>query len=284
MAVSRPEPFAVVQTGSPQTPVVIGVPHAGRYYPPSVLARARVDEEELSRLEDRHVDAFVPVLADAGHQLVVAHVARAAIDLNRDPDEWERADVAGHTPPTSVSVRTRSGLGVVPRRLSGVGELWRHRLDHIELTEMVERVHRPYHRAIAEALAAARNQFGWAVFLDLHSMPTQPGGGPQIILGDRYGQTAGAYLTDGLLGMVEGEGVSVSRNVPYAGAYGVMHHGSPRRGTDAVQIELDRALYLDGINAPDADGVARMERLLLRMADWASRYAIDVGRMTDAAE
>ena len=279
-----PAAFHVLHSQTRQTPVVIGVPHAGRYYPPSVLARARVPQDALERLEDRHVDVFAASLGEAGHHVVVADIARAAIDLNRSIDEWEREDVAGHPPPTVINARTRSGLGVIPRRLSGIGDLWRHRLDYIEFARVVADVHRPYHAAIAEALNAARATFGWAVFLDLHSMPSAVGAGPQIVLGDRHGLTASLQLVDGIIAIAEGARIPVERNVPYAGAHGVMTHGAPRRSCDAVQVELDRALYLDAQNMPDLQGVARIEGLLIRMADWAARYARDMGRMAEAAE
>lgn len=256
----------------PRDRLVISIPHAGRHYPPETLARARVPRATLERLEDRHVDCLANGPQVAGHVIIRATHARAHIDLNRAETEWTDASVADGTPPAVAGERAHRGLGLVPQRLHGAGTLWRSRLRHDDLIRRIVHIHRPYHRAIATALAEARRRFGSAILIDLHSMPSQPGGTPQFIVGDRHGVSASAQLSDRLLAVAEGHGLSVAHNSPYAGAYGITHHADPKCGIEAVQIEFDRALYLDQHGQPEPHRVARMRRLLGALLHAAADY------------
>ena len=277
-------PFTLVAPRQPRWPVVITVPHAGRHYPPHLRDAARVSMAVLERLEDRYADVLASAASAAGFTTLIANSARALIDLNRAEDEWDGQIVVGTTPPPNPNQRVRAGLGLVPVRLHPQGELWRQRIDAAELERRLAAIHRPWHDRVATLLDSARAEFGGAVLIDLHSMPTQPGAAPQMVVGDRYGLTASSQLVDRLLALGEGEGLRVARNSPYAGAHSIQRHGRPLAGIEAVQIEFDRALYLGSAHRPAPAGAERIARLVLKLAEVAARRLADTQRWPAAAE
>jgi N-formylglutamate amidohydrolase len=202
----------------------------------------------LESLEDRLVDRLVWRALSRGAAGIVATAPRAEIDLNRDEREIDPAMVVPPPPARSIlqSARTRGGLGLVPSRIGGAGSIWLHRLPDQELRRRIERIHRPYHEAVAEMLDRARERFGVAVLLDCHSMPPrEPASAPRVVLGDRHGTTIGGDLLAAAVAAAEGRGCAVGLNVPYAGGYITARHGKPSHNIHALQLELDRSLYLD---------------------------------------
>ncbi|MBO9376051.1 N-formylglutamate amidohydrolase [Sphingomonas histidinilytica] len=251
--------FSILGPATPRSPVLLAVPHAGRSYPAEVVARARVPMERLRALEDRHAERLVAQAVDAGATAIVAHLARAAIDLNRDPREIDPAMIEGKpgTEGLLMTGKVRAGLGLFPRRLPSCGELWRTRMPVDAAMRRIAEVHEPYHRAIAERIEATRAVFGAAVLIDCHSMPPLPvrqAGGPvRIVIGDRFGAGAAGAVVDLVLAVIDGVGLRAARNHPYAGGYTIDRHGRPRRQVHAIQIEYDRSLYLDAaLDAPTA--------------------------------
>lgn len=277
-------PFILSGPAQPLRAVIVSIPHAGRYYLPALLGAARVTGAVLQRLEDRYVDLLAKGLGSQGYRVITATYARAWIDMNRAEDEWDSSLIVGGTPAHPVSSRVHGGLGIIPRRLSGPGELWRHRFDHADLAVRIEQVHRPYHAAIAGALDEAIANHGQAVLIDLHSMPGQPGGVPQLVLGDRHGLTASSQLVDRLMAVGEGMGLSVARNAPYAGAHTIQWHASRTRRIEAVQVEIDRSLYLDAAMEPASDGVRAMTLLVERIASASDDYVQSLADYAQAAE
>ncbi|HJO67707.1 MAG TPA: N-formylglutamate amidohydrolase, partial [Sphingomonas sanguinis] len=160
-----------------------------------------------------------------------------------------------------------SGLGLVPRRVAGHGDIWTRRFRDAEMVARIERDHRPYHQALAERLAATRARYGMAVLLDLHSMPPlgAPGLVPRLVIGDRHGTTAATRFVRRIEVEARGAGIAVTRNAPYAGGYIVERHGDPRRGIHAVQLELDRSLYLDAALEAQGPGFAATVLLVRRI-------------------
>lgn len=260
--------FDVAGTAIPESPIILSVPHAGRDYPAALLAAIRLPVAMLSVLEDRHVDA-VAVAARGRETMFVQRLARAWIDLNRAEQERDARldDGADQRTQPSPSAKLRSGLGLVPRRIAQGGDIWRGRLSNADVTARIEQAHRPYHAALAQALAAAHARFGIAVLLDIHSMPSLGSvpGTPRIVIGDRFGQSAADRFVARLQATAEAASVPHALNAPYAGGHILDRHGSPGRGVHAVQIEFDRTLYLDTrLNAPGA-GLAATAALLRRM-------------------
>ena len=258
-------------------PVLLAVPHAGRAYPPQVLSRMRDPEGASLRLEDRLVDRLGAAIAEAtGAALLVAQAPRALLDLNRAEDDidWDMIEggrpeggIALSTPAHGGNRRARSGLGLVPRRLPGTGEIWRGRLPRSELMARIAGIHRAYHRFLAEELARIRDVWGAALLIDLHSMPPlRPAEGearaPQIVLGDRFGASCHHGLMACALRELEANGCAAAQNRPYSGGYVLDRHGAPHDGIHAIQIEVCRATYLDQRLVQPGEGMAGMARLI----------------------
>lgn len=252
----------------PASPVVLSVPHAGRDYPLALRAALRVPLAALRVLEDRHVDA-VALAAHGRETMLVQRRARAWIDLNRSERERDPAidEGAAWTAPPLVSAKLRGGLGLVPRRVAGAGELWRRRLDAHDVAARIRDDHRPYHAALAQALAAARARFGAAVLLDVHSMPPLGADRARIVIGDRFGHAAAGRLVAVVEAATAAAGIAAALNAPYAGGHILHTHGQPAGGVHAIQIEFDRTLYLDPAGDGPGDGMAATARLLRRIID-----------------
>ena len=264
--------FDLLGPETPRSPVLLAVPHAGRIYPDEVVARARVPMNRLRALEDRYADRLVMQAVAEGHTAIVARIARAAIDLNRDQREIDPAMMEEGMQPEALLLtgKVRAGLGLFPRRLPACGELWRGRMSRAEADSRIAGIYQPYHSAIAERLQATVAVFGAAVLLDCHSMPPlpvrQPGGPVRVVIGDRFGAGASAALVDLVLAMIEGAGLRAARNHPYAGGHSIDRHGRPHRNIHAIQIEYDRSLYLDAALESPAAGLGDCARLLAGIA------------------
>lgn len=235
-------------------PVMIAVPHAGRAYSTSLLKNLRNPQVTAMKLEDRHVDQLAQAIARVtGACLLVANAPRAMIDLNRAPDDidWEMLTKAERPVEGEhrVSRRARSGLGLIPRRVPGVGEIWKQRHRFVDLQDRVAQIHVPYHEALGQVLSHLRKQWGTALLIDLHSMPPmRPLTGseaPQFVVGDRFGATCHGSLVAAAFAHFNELGLHAAHNRPYAGGYVLERHAAPSAGVHAMQIEVDRSAYLD---------------------------------------
>ncbi len=269
--------ISVTRPDAETTALVVSVPHAGRIYPPELLAAARATQPELERLEDGWSDLIAARATQAGATVVQALWARAVADCNRGEGQMAPGEVAPALRAQFVTPgrKERAGLGVIPTRLADVGPLWKKPIDRAALDWRLDSLHRPYHDALAEALEFARKRFGYAILIDLHSMPPIPvgqiGHGAKIVIGDRFGDTADDRLVDAVTAAAGKLGVPVSHNQPYAGGHIVRTHGRPDRGVHAVQIEIDRSLYLRHDRSPDS---AKLGPL----SDWFYALLVDVER------
>lgn len=253
----------------PATPVILSVPHAGRDYPLPLRAALRVPLTALKGLEDRYADAL-GLDARRAETLFVAQRARAWIDLNRAEHERDpRLDDGAVSIGNPQSAKLRSGLGLVPRRVGNSGDIWQRRLSADEVQQRIEADHRPYHAAIAAALASARMRFGVAILIDVHSMPSlgPPQSAPRLVLGDRFGKSAAARFTGRIEGVARAHGIQTAANAPYSGGHILERHGEPRRGIHAIQLEFDRGLYLDAALDGPGEGLPATCRLLRAIID-----------------
>ena len=271
MAESHQEPpFRRIGPAEPATPVVLSVPHAGRSYSEALLRAARLSRARLESLEDRLVDRLVWRAVADGAVAIVADAPRAEIDLNREEGEIDPAMIA--PPPRSAdliqSPRSRGGLGLVPSRIAGAGAIWRQRLPAAELERRLDSIYRPFHGAIAAAMAAARDRFGIAILLDCHSMPPRGEAGPEprIVLGDRHGTSIASWLAGAAEAAVRRAGFAVARNAPYAGGHITARHGRPAENMHALQIEIDRSYYLDSALREPGPNFDKVARLIAAMA------------------
>lgn len=275
--------YGVFGRVSARAPVLFTVPHAGREYPGALVAGARAGLDSLRLLEDRHADSLVADVIARGYPAIVARIGRALIDLNRHPEEIDSSSVRD-MPRGAPSLRTaklRGGLGLVPSRYHSIGELWRERPTYAEVRQRISQVHEPYHRAVGEALRSLDANFGCAVLIDVHSMPSLPvrqgERGASIVVGDHFGASADPALADIALALARRHGFRAAHNVPYAGGYTLQRHARPGAGSHALQIEFDRSLYLDAAMRPSASGLAACRSLLCALAEALGNYVLDRG-------
>jgi N-formylglutamate amidohydrolase len=261
-------------------PVIIAVPHAGRVYPSETLAAMRDVRLSQLRLEDRLVDLVAEEVARrTGAALLVAHAPRALLDLNRAEDDvdWGMVEGGGKAgrPPQAEGQgrsnrRARSGLGLVPRRLPGFGEIWNRPLPRGEIEGRIERIHRPYHELLERELRQVRARWGAALLVDLHSMPPlrlQAGEerAPHYVLGDRFGSSCDARLVGRAFRHLDAEGFASAHNRPYAGGYVLDRHAAPSRGLHALQVEICRSAYLDVDLAEPSPGLMAVAKTVAGM-------------------
>lgn len=239
-------PFTITCPERQTQPFVFASPHSGRHYPASFVARSRLAPLALRRSEDAFVDEIFSSVVGLGAPLIAARFPRAFLDANRAPSEFDNTMFAG-TLPFEVdlqSPRVTAGLGVIPRVVRDGAEIYREKLSTGEAETRMARLYRPYHDALAKLIADTREQFGFAILIDCHSMPSAAAV-PDVIVGDRYGVSAAPLLTRLAEHAFETRGFSVARNTPYAGGHTTHLHGRRGGPVQALQIEISRALYLD---------------------------------------
>lgn len=235
-----------------ETPVVFASPHSGAAYLPDFLAQSVLNAVQIRSSEDAFVDQLLATAPQHGAALIAADVPRAYIDLNRAPDELDPAVIEGverapHNP------RVSSGLGVIPRVVSGGRAIYRGKLPRTEAEARITRFWHPYHRALRDLVETTHSCFGQAILIDCHSMPhealehhSRPGRDlPDVVLGDRFGAAAAPWVMAAVETAFQAEGFRVSRNTPFAGAFIAQSYGRPSAGRHVVQVEIDRALYMD---------------------------------------
>ena len=249
-----------------------------------MAALARLAPEGLLILEDRYADQLSEAAARAGHSVIIAEIARGWIDLNRGEDEIDPAMMEpGHRtharPPARMSAKVRGGLGLIPRRIAEGGDIWQAALSSEDVAARISNAHRPYHAALAEALEARLDRFGCAVLLDLHTMPpvraTRVEEAPHLVIGDLYGRSAFPRFTATVRDEGCAAGFRTAHNTPYAGGHILRTHGRPRHGVHALQLEIDRSLYLDATLKEPGLGVAAIAQFVRRIADALAAEALD---------
>ncbi len=245
-------PYHLARPAARTTSVVFASPHSGRNYPASFLSRIVLDGNQIRSSEDAFVDLLYAAAPDHGAPFLTASAPRAYLDLNRGPDELDPALIeevrrSAHNP------RLASGLGVIPRVVANGRQIYRGKITLAEAHERIARFWRPYHDQLQTLLDEAINDFGEAILIDCHSMPHEalenvgPPGAPRpdIVLGDRFGATAAAPIVEQIEAAFGSAGLRVARNMPFAGAFIAQHYGRPSRQQHAIQVEIDRGLYMN---------------------------------------
>jgi N-formylglutamate amidohydrolase len=250
-------------------PVIFASPHSGRDYGAGFLGQVILDRQAIRSSEDAFVDRLFDMAPELGAPLLCARAPRAFLDLNRAADELDPGVIEGivraaHNP------RISSGLGVIPRVVAGGRAIYRGKLSLTEVQGRISRFWHPYHAALAALVEETRAAFGQAVLIDCHSMPheaieahTRPGqSAPDVVLGDRYGAAAGREVVDRVEAAFAAAGLRVVRNAPFAGAYIAQAYGRPSRGVHVVQVEIDRALYMDEVRVEPLAGFGGFRELI----------------------
>jgi len=245
-------PFAVLRPPKLKVPLVFNSPHSGRVYPRAFLASSKLDPLTLRRSEDAYVDELFGFAAALGAPLLHAHFPRAYLDVNREPYELDPVLFRDGLPhyANTQSVRVVGGLGTIARIVSETEEIYREPLSVEAALERIHRLYVPYHEALAALLVEAKREFGLAVLIDCHSMPSSTRTDrrttrPDFVLGDRFGTSCGSELTRLAAQALESLGYGVALNKPYAGGYITEHYGRPHKAQHVLQIEINRALYMD---------------------------------------
>jgi len=258
--------------------VVFASPHSGRDYPWSFLRRTQLDEKTIRSSEDAFVDQLFDMVPQMGAPLLKAGAPRAFVDLNRSADELDPALIEGvrrqgHNP------RIASGLGVIPRVVANGRAIYRGKLSMREAERRIDLYWRPYHHMLQKLLDGAHQTHGQAVLIDCHSMPHEAMDGiarggmarPDVVLGDRFGAAAGSDMVEIVEAAFASAGFTVARNAPFAGAFVTQAYGRPSRNQHAIQVEIDRSLYMnERLIRPNGDFDAVRARLRRVVSDIAT--------------
>ncbi len=260
------------------SPVIVSCPHAGRTYPASMIDTAAQPVEALRGLEDFGVDCLLPDLISAGIPTVINRVARAYLDVNRAETALDRTMFSGDVDAPPPCHHVRAGYGLIPRLTAARKPIYDERLPATEVSARIEFVHRPYHDTLARLLDAAIARRGAALLVDMHSMPAFDRLNnrlPDIICGDGHGGTLDRDTANAITGFLQDCGMSVSWNHPYAGGFITRGYGDARTARQAVQIELNRALYMDGQTRLDPARAATLRGQIGRLG----RFLAETGRV-----
>lgn len=238
-------PFTILVPAKWSSPYLFTSPHSGNEYAPSFIGSSRLNRLALRRSEDAFVDELFDVVPEHGAHLLAARFPRAYVDVNRDVNEIDPGMFeAGLSKSLGrKSARVSAGLGVIPKVVRDGMEIYDKPLPIGEAPFRLEAFYRPYHDALARLLAETKERFGAAVLIDCHSMPPVANGN-DVVIGDRHGNACAPALSDRIEDALRAAGFSVARNNPYAGGYTTSHYGDPAGHIHAVQIELNRGLYL----------------------------------------
>jgi N-formylglutamate amidohydrolase len=244
----RPDCVRHVRPSAASGGVIVACPHSGRFYPPELAASSVLDPLTLRRSEDAFVDLLFQDAPARGALLLVNEFARAFVDVNREPDELDPKlifDIAS-AGPNALSERVRAGLGVIPRTVGDGLSIHNRSLSLHEVQLRLAEVHEPWHTAIEHSLSQVQEINGSVILLDCHSMPNHAAGDPRsdIVLGDRFGASCAPIIMAQAAAFLKDQGLKVARNNPYAGGYTTRRHGHPSYHHHALQIEINRSLYM----------------------------------------
>jgi N-formylglutamate deformylase len=274
--------FEALEPAEPLAPVVFNSPHSGRVYPPQFLDQVRLDLPTLRRSEDTDVDALFEGVVERGMPLMRAHFPRSLVDVNREPYELDPRMFDGRLPTfaNTRSMRVAGGLGTIPRVVGEAQEIYARRIAIDEALTRIDVLYKPYHRALRRLIAATHRAFGEVLLVDCHSMPSmapirEDRPRADMVIGDRYGTSCAPAVTDLIEGVLKARGYHVVRNKPYAGGFITEHYGQPQTGMQAVQIEINRAIYMDERSYRRTVHFPRLQADLMVLAEALARLPLD---------
>lgn len=249
---TRSPAFEIAEPVVWRAPIIFNSPHSGAHYPPSFLKASRIDLAALRRSEDSFMDEMIAPLSEAGFPVARVNFPRSYVDVNREPYELDPRMFDGRLPSfaNTRSMRVAGGLGTIPRVVGDGQEIYRERLDIDEGLMRIDLLYKPYHRALRRLIAKTHQMFGAVVLVDCHSMPSvgvarDEKRRPDIVIGDRYGTSCATEISSAVEDAFINLGYSVGRNKPYAGGFITEHYGHPASGMHTIQIELNRAIYMN---------------------------------------
>jgi len=285
-------PFEIVEPAAWRAPIIFNSPHSGSVYPAEFLNASRIDLAALRRSEDSFMDELIAGLSDRGFPTVRVNFPRSYVDVNREPYELDPRMFTGRLPSfaNTRSMRVAGGLGTIPRVVGDGQEIYRERLNVDDALGRIEALYKPYHRALRRLINKAHQAFGTVILVDCHSMPSigvsrdEPRR-PDIVIGDRYGTSCANLLPEIVEDVMSGLGYSIGRNKPYAGGFITEHYGNPASGLHTVQLELNRAIYMDERRRERSPRFARVATDFAALADALAQVPLgDLGPFQAAAE
>ncbi len=266
--------FEIIAPAQWSLPVVLNSPHSGSQLPPDLLQLTRLSVDALRRSEDKYVDELFEPCVDFGAPLLRAKVSRAYVDLNREPYELDPRMFIEPLPHhmNAASPRVVSGLGTIPRIVGDGEHIYHGKLPLESALQRIENIYRPYHRTLAALLNHVYAETGFVCLIDCHSMPPSAvlgghavknvKGQVDVVLGDRYGAACSRELVEQWREGFAAAGLQVKLNHPYPGGFITENHGRPRAGRHALQIELNRALYLQESNGQRAANFTALQSVI----------------------
>jgi N-formylglutamate amidohydrolase len=287
-----PPPFEIVEPPQWRAPIIFNSPHSGSVYPDDFLIASRIDLPTLRRSEDSFMDELIADLSRRGFPVVRVNFPRSYVDVNREPYELDPRMFSGRLPSfaNTRSMRVAGGLGTIPRVVGDGQEIYRERLAVDDALSRIETLYKPYHRALRRLINRVHQSFGTVVVVDCHSMPSigvsrdEPRR-PDVVIGDRYGTSCAPLLPDMVEATMSRLGYSVGRNKPYAGGFITEHYGNPASGLHAIQLELNRAIYMDERRREKGPRFAQVAADFAKLADALATVPLgDLGPFQTAAE
>jgi N-formylglutamate amidohydrolase len=285
-------PFDILEPATWRAPIIFNSPHSGSAYPDDFLDASRIDLPTLRRSEDSFMDELISDLSGCGFAVVRVHFPRSYVDVNREPYELDPRMFIGRLPSfaNTRSMRVAGGLGTIPRVVGDGQEIYRERLLVDDALSRIETLYKPYHRALRRLINRVHQMFGTVVVVDCHSMPSigvsrdEPRR-PDVVIGDRYGTSCASLLPDVVEDTMTGLGYSTGRNKPYAGGFITEHYGNPASGLHTIQLELNRAIYMDERRREKGPRFAQVAADFASLADRLARVPLgDLGPFQAAAE
>jgi N-formylglutamate amidohydrolase len=283
-------PFEIIEPAVCSGPVLFNSPHSGSIYPHAFLTSSRLDVTMLRRSEDSFVDELAMGVVGRGYPLMRAHFPRCYVDVNREPYELDPRMFEGRLPSfaNTRSMRVAGGLGTVARVVGDAQEIYGQRIPVDDAIRRIESLYKPYHRALRRLFTRIHRDFGTAVLIDCHSMPSTAGSKDErprsdVVLGDRYGTSCVPAIVETIESTLREQGYSISRNKPYAGGFITEHYGNPTAGLHAIQLEFNRALYMDERRYERIPTFARLAADLEALADRLAAIPIEELRPYRAA-
>jgi N-formylglutamate deformylase len=283
-------PFEAIEPAHCRGPVLFNSPHSGRIYPHAFLMTSRLDLATLRRSEDSFVDDLIAGLVERGHPIMRAHFPRCYVDVNREPYELDPRMFDGRLPSfaNTRSMRVAGGLGTVARVVGDAQEIYDQRISVSEALHRIDRLYKPYHRTLRRLFTKLHRDFGTAILVDCHSMPSTTGGRDErpradVVIGDRYGTSCVGIIAETVEQALRDFGYAVSRNKPYAGGFITEHYGNPTSGLHAVQLEINRALYMDERRYERSPSFDRLAAELAALADRLAEIPLEELRPYRAA-
>ncbi len=280
--------FVICEPDVQLAPFVFSSPHSGSIYPSNLLKASRLDPHSLRKSEDCYVDELFAGVAELGAPIISARFPRAYLDVNREPFELDPGLFGSALPSfaNAQSIRVAGGLGTIARIVADGEEIYRDPPTIEAALERIELLYRPFHVALSDLLERTREHFGVAILIDCHSMPSaamsqSASTRPDFVIGDRFGAACDQRLTRLVRDQLGRQGYQVLLNRPYAGGFITEHYGRPAQGMHALQVEINRALYLNEQSLARTLGFDRLQRNLLALCRrlFAEITGVTAGRL-----